>query len=288
MRFSVELPIDVPEDIGACAAVLDGAGVDACFVTDHPAPSRAWLETGGHITVDPFVALATAAAATGTLRVHTHCLIPAYRDPLLTAKAVATLDAVSSGRVILGVAVGYLEAEFAALGVPYDERIARFDVALVTMKGAWAGTDANAVVLPAPVQRPHPPIWVGGNSTAAMRRAIEHGAGWAPFPASARTASAVDTNSMADVDALAHAIARFRAMAADAGRDPNAFDICFTPFSHPAHKDLVDPDVFVAEARALADAGVTWLAFHLPKPTLADFRAAVETYANEAFPKVRV
>src|SRR5262249_32302752 len=110
MRFSVELPIGVPEDIAPCAEILDGAGVDACFVTDHPAPSRTWLDTGGHVTVDPFVALATAAAVTRTIRVHTHCLIPAYRDPLLTAKAVATLDAVSGGRVILGVAVGYLES----------------------------------------------------------------------------------------------------------------------------------------------------------------------------------
>ncbi len=286
MRFSIELPIDVPEDIGACASVLDDAGVDACFVTDHPAPPRSWLETGGHITVDPFVALANAAAVTCNLRVHTHCLIPAYRDPLLAAKAVATLDAVSSGRVILGVAVGYLESEFAALGVPYDERITRFDAALVAMKRTWAGTDESTVVLPAPVQRPHPPIWVGGNSTAAMRRAIEHGTGWAPFPASPRTASAVDTQSIADVETLARAIARFRTMATDAGRDPKSFDICFTPVSHPAHKDLVDPDVFVAEARALADAGVTWLAFHLPKPTLADFRSAVDTYANEAFPKL--
>ncbi len=287
MRFSVELPIDVPEDIGTCAAILDEAGVDACFVTDHPAPPRAWLETGGHITVDPFVALATAAAATRNLRVHTHCLIPAYRDPLLSAKAVATLDAVSGGRVMLGVAVGYLEAEFAALGVPYGERITRFDAALVAMKRAWAGTDETTVVLPAPVQRPHPPIWVGGNSTAAMRRAIEHGAGWAPFPASTRTAAAVDTNSIADIDSLARAITRFRTMAADAGRDPGAFDICFTPFSHPAHKDLVDADVFVAEARVLADAGVTWLAFHLPKSTLGEFRRAVETYATEAFPTLR-
>jgi probable F420-dependent oxidoreductase len=287
MRFSVELPIGVPEDIAQCAEILDGAGIDACFVTDHPAPSRSWLDTGGHVTVDPFVALATAAAVTRTLRVHTHCLIPAYRDPLLTAKAVATLDAISDGRVILGVAVGYLEAEFAALGVPFAERFARFDAALVGMKRAWAGADETTVVLPPPVQRPHPPIWVGGNTAAAMRRAIEHGDGWAPFPASTRTANAVDTNSIDNVDTLARAIARFRTLAADAGRDPDSFDICFAPFSHPGHKDVVDPDVFVAEARALAEAGVTWLTFHFPKPTLGEFRAAVETYATEAFPKVR-
>jgi len=287
MRFSVELPVAEPAHIAACAAALDDNGVDACFVTDHPAPSRAWFETGGHVAIDPFVALATAAAVSNDLRLHTHCLIPAYRDPLLTAKAVATLDAVSQGRVILGVAVGYLEAEFAALGVPYAERAARFEAALVAMKQVWAGADDMPLVLPPPHQRPHPPIWVGGNSLAAMRRAIAHGHGWAPFPASARTAAAVDTTGIADVDAVARAVARFHELAADAGRDPAGFDVCFTPFSHPAHKDVVDPATFVEEARALAQAGVTWLAFHLPKPTLDDFRDAVALYAQEAFVKVR-
>ncbi len=77
--------------------------------------------------MDPFGALGTAAAVTSTLRLHTHCLIPAYRHPLMTAKAVATLDVLSHGRVILGVAVGYLEDEFTALGVPFGERAQLLD-----------------------------------------------------------------------------------------------------------------------------------------------------------------
>src|SRR5262249_9291534 len=121
MKLSLELPIASPDAIMTCALAIESAGFDACFVTDHPFPSRAWLATGGHETVDPFVALSFASAATQRLRVHTNCLIPAYRNPYLTAKAVATLDACSQGRVILGVAVGYLQPEFEGLGVPYDE-----------------------------------------------------------------------------------------------------------------------------------------------------------------------
>jgi probable F420-dependent oxidoreductase len=275
VKFSVELPAGAPERIVAYAAAIEAAGFDACYVTDHPAPPRAWLEQGGHATVDPFVALSFAAAATSTVLLHTHCLIPAYRDPLLCAKAVATLDAMSGGRVLLGVAVGYLEAEFAAVGVPFAERPERFDAALRTMKAAWSGDLGAIEVLPRPRRQPHPPIWVGGNSQAAMRRAIEHGRGWAPFPASPRTAAAVGTTGIPDADTLGSAITRFRALCADAGRDPDAFDICFTSATHPAHKDVADPDAFVAEARALRDLGVSWLTLHLPFEAIGGFGAAV-------------
>jgi alkanesulfonate monooxygenase SsuD/methylene tetrahydromethanopterin reductase-like flavin-dependent oxidoreductase (luciferase family) len=129
-------------------------------------------------------------------------------------------------------------------------------------------------VLPKPHAQPYPPIWVGGNSAAAMRRAIAHGTGWAPFPASPRVAAATSTADISDIDALARAIDRFRKLAADAGRtDP--LDICFTPFSHPAHKNVVEPDALVEEAQALARLGVTWLAFHLPAARIREFGAAV-------------
>jgi len=165
MKFSVELPIGTPDELMTCAGAIEAAGFDACFVTDHPVPSRAWLTTGGHETLDPFVALSFAAAATRRLRLHTNCLIPAYRNPYLAAKAVATLDACSRGRVILGVALGYLEPEFEALGVPFAERARRLDEALSAMKEAWAGEIPDNVVTPSCVQRPPPPIWRFPQST---------------------------------------------------------------------------------------------------------------------------
>jgi probable F420-dependent oxidoreductase len=285
MKFSVELPIASPDALMTCALAIEAAGFDACFVTDHPIPPRDWLATGGHETLDPFVALSFAAAATQQLRLHTNCLIPAYRDPYLAAKAVATLDACSRGRVILGIAVGYLEAEFEALGVPFAARAARLDEAVWAMKAAWADALPDNVVMPRCAQQPHPPIWAGGNSAAAIRRAIAHGQGWSPFPATPRTAAAVDTASMADAGMLAHAIVQLREWADEAGRT-EPLDVCFTPFSHPAHKDVVDPSAFVAEAHELAAIGVTWLAFHLPAPGVAAFRDTVAAF-GEAVAEVR-
>jgi probable F420-dependent oxidoreductase len=279
MKFSLELPIGEPDALVQCALEIEDAGFDACFVTDHPYPSREWLATGGHETLDPFVALSFAAAATRRLRLHTNCLIPAYRNPHLTAKSVATLDACSRGRVILGVAVGYLEPEFEGLGVAFGERAARLDEALRAMKRDWADETPDNIVTPRCVQQPHPPIWAGGNSSAAIRRAITHGDGWSPFPASTRTAAAVDTATMTDIPMLANAIARFKERAVEAGRT-EPLDVCFTPFSHPGHKDIVDPLAFVEEAQELAGVGVTWLAFHLPAPSIPEFCDTVAAFGE--------
>ncbi len=274
IRCTVELPITEPAAIAERARAIEAAGFDACYVTDHPAPPRAWLEHGGHPTVDPFVALTAAASATTTLQLHVHVLIPAYRHPLVTAKAVATLDAVSNGRVILGVAAGYLEPEFAALGVPFAERAARLDDALHVMKECWT-SDGDPVVLPRPVQQPYPRIWVGGNTPAAMRRAVAHGSGWSPFPASPRMAAAPGTAEIGDIDALARAIERFRKLAAVAGRGDDAFDICFTPFSYPAYRDEFDADAVRHEVREYERLGVTWIALHGGRHRLDDIAAAV-------------
>jgi len=181
--------------------------------------------------------------------------------------------------VILGVAVGYLEAEFEGLGVPFSERARRLDETLRAMKGAWSDELADHVVRPLCLQQPHPPIWAGGNSAAAMRRALAHGNGWSPFPARPRTAAAVDTASISDIAMLANAIARFRELAAEAGRD-DALDVCFTPFSHPGHKNVVDPAAFVEEAHALSGIGVTWLAFHLPAPSVPEFCDTVGAFGR--------
>src|SRR5262245_9205805 len=136
MRFSIGLPTDhvdraaefvTGDAVMECARAAEAAGFDSCFVTDHPAPDAKWLAAGGHHALDPFVALSFAAAATTRIRVQTHILVLPYRNPLLTAKSVLSLDVLSQGRVILGVAAGYLKAEFFALGADFDERNALTD-----------------------------------------------------------------------------------------------------------------------------------------------------------------
>jgi probable F420-dependent oxidoreductase len=206
------------EAIAEMARAAEAAGFDAVFVTDHPFPDDEWLNAGGHHALDPFVALAFAAAATTTLRLHTNLYVAAYRNPFLSAKAVATLDHLSGGRVVLGIGAGYLEPEFDALGVEFAERNDLTDEAIVMMKRAWAESgvvakgahfDASAghTMLPRPVQQPHPPIWIGGNSKRAIRRAVELADGWMPMPNPAKYAARRRSPALESLDDVKAGIA---------------------------------------------------------------------------------
>jgi probable F420-dependent oxidoreductase len=218
------------EAIAEMAKAAEDAGFDAVFVTDHPFPDDAWLDSGGHHALDPFVALAFAAAATTTLRLHTNLYVAAYRNPFLSAKAVATLDHLSGGRVILGIGAGYLEPEFAALGVEFDERNDLTDEAIVMMKRAWteagvvakgAHFDASAghTMLPKPAQSGGPPIWIGGNSKRAIRRAVELADGWMPMPNPAKYAARRHSPALESLDDIRAGVAYAREHAGKVGRE---------------------------------------------------------------------
>lgn len=267
---SVSIPVGDAHEIERLAGRaqrIEALGFDATFVTDHPAPPRAWLEGSGHATLDPFVALGFIAAATSTLRLHTNLLVLPYRHPIATAKAVASLDAVSAGRTLLGVGVGYLAGEFGALGVDLAQRGTTADQALATMRAAWLGEpfgEHDTIIEPVPVQRPHPPIWVGGNSVAAMRRAITHGQGWAPMPSPKAASAALGTPGIESVDELAARIGRLHQLAAEAGRteplDVAAIPTTVSGFasSQPSTDQVLD------ELGALRAAGATAFVFSLP------------------------
>ena len=278
MQFTIGLATDhvghasefvTGESVMACAAAAEAAGFDACFVTDHPAPDAKWLAGGGHHALDPFVALSFAAAATTRLRVQTHILVLPYRNPLLTAKSVLSLDVLSGGRVILGVAAGYLKPEFAALGVDFDERNELTDEAIDVMRRVWSEDEVAAegrhfrtrgtTMRPRPVQQPHPPIWIGGNSTGAIRRAAERGQGWVPFPNPGGAMSRVRTPELSSLEELERRVQILRDHAAAIGRsDP--IDVCFSPFAEGA-------EATVAELHALEAMGVTWAVLHTPPVT---------------------
>ncbi len=198
MRFALGLTVHhpIPDEfcegpfLAALGRHAEAAGFDALFFTEHPMPDDEWLASGGHDALDPFVALAYVAAATTTLRLFTNLTVLPYRNPFLLAKSVATLDRVSGGRVILGAGVGYLEAEYRALGVPFDERNERFDESLTMLRAAWSGasvtatsprfTAAGNTARPRPVQDPVP-IWLGGNAKITLRRVAAHAQGWMPL-----------------------------------------------------------------------------------------------------------
>jgi probable F420-dependent oxidoreductase len=306
VRFTVQLPTDRVADgdefasaeaIAEMARAAEAAGFDAAFVTDHPAPEDRWLRSGGHQALDPFVALSFVAAATTRLRVQTHVLVASYRNPFLTAKALATLDVLSRGRVIAGIAAGYLEPEFAALGAPYEERNELTDEAILVMRRIWEGESVTLegrrfravghTVLPRPVQRPHPPFWIGGNSRRAMRRAVELGDGWLPFPAPARMAKRVHTAAMESEADLAAALAHLRELAARAGRIA-PLDVCAAPFELAMGAKELPPAGALAEtARRLAALGVTWLILTPPARTRAEFVEGAAWLGGEVIAKLR-
>ena len=296
LSYSVELPtanVEQPDEFVSAAAVMEIAaaaedlGFAAVHVTDHPAGDGKWLDHGGHHALDPFVALSFAAAATTRLRLLTYVYIAAYRNPFLGAKSVLSLDVMSGGRVILGTAAGYLKAEFAALGVPFEERNDLFDENLEVMRRAWTGDDvafegrhfgARGVRMrPLPVSRPHPPIWIGGNSARSARRAVEQAQGWAPFN-SVGYAKSTRTREISTNDDLARTIGDARQYADEIGRT-EPLDVCFSagPLSDVTLAAAARRD----EARRLEEIGVTWYALAFPGERRADLIDGMRRFADE-------
>lgn len=271
MKFSLELPtqrVEAAEEFVSAEAIADisraaeRGGYHAVHVTDHPAPDAKWLDHGGHHALDPFVALSFAAAATTDVRLLTNVYIAAYRNPFLGAKSIHSLQVLSGGRLIVGTAAGYLKPEFRALGIDFDTRGALLDEALDILDMVFTGDDiayegatfsARGVRL-RPVTSA-PPVWIGGNSKPAVRRAVRRGQGWAPFNTFGY-ATASRTAEISTLDELESAVAWARSYAAEIGRTAE-LDICFSA------GNMLDDGMSVDERHAiltrLASAGVTWL-----------------------------
>jgi probable F420-dependent oxidoreductase len=169
-------------ELAAVARACDANGFYSVSVCDHVAIPRERAPTMTTTWYDTVATLGWLAGFTGKVRLLSHVYVVAYRHPLQTAKAFATLDALSGGRAILGVGAGHVEGEFDALGVPFAQRGRIVDEAVVAIRAAlsdeWGGGDVGQ--RPRPVQVGGPPIWVGGSSAAALRRAARLGDGWLP------------------------------------------------------------------------------------------------------------
>jgi probable F420-dependent oxidoreductase len=178
-----------PAELVRVAQACERAGFDYVAVCDHVAVPEALAPAMGTAWWDQVATLGYLAAATERVRLLSHVNVLPYRHPLMTAKSFATLDALSGGRVILGVGAGHVEGEFEALGVPFAERGQILDEAIDAVRACFDDEfprhDGPRWQFAAVGQRPRPvqarlPIWVGGSSPAAMRRAAERGDGWLP------------------------------------------------------------------------------------------------------------
>jgi probable F420-dependent oxidoreductase len=271
LGFSIAGPIEPTAHAALVYRMADEAerlGFHSVWVGDHLALPRrpttpypygdaATLDPDTSL-LDPFAVLAALAGRTRTVRLGFGVVVAPYRPALVTAKLVASIDALSGGRVILGIGSGWMPEEFAAVGVDFAARGPDTDACLRYLLRAFADGEVDGMtVLPRPVQQPRPPIWVGGNAAAAMRRAVAFGDGWdAPY---------------ADPDQLRSGIDRLRFHCDAAGRDPVSLGLSVRgiPASH------VDDELIDRYARL----GVTDLGVMLP---YRDLDLAVTTLAELA------
>jgi probable F420-dependent oxidoreductase len=240
-----------------CARAAEAAGIDDLWVADHIAIPPDDAEGSGGRYLDPLATLAFLAGATTRIGLGTGVLVLPYRPPLATAKWIATIQELSAGRLRLGVGVGWMEAEFRALGIAKARRAAITDATLEFLQRCFAADEVEAngqrfLFLPRP---PRPPIFVGGAAPHAFRRILRCGDGWMPMGG--------------DANGLRPVIAQLRKAAAAAGK-PNPEVALITSLP------LIDPPHAAAAARDLAGAGVTRVIHAWRYADTAEFARAAE------------
>jgi probable F420-dependent oxidoreductase len=224
--FPTAYAIPLPE----LAVEAEQRGFESLWVAEHshiPTSRKSPWPGGGDLpkmyydTLDPFVALAGAAAVTSRIKLATGICLVVQRDPIHTAKEVASLDQLSGGRFLFGVGGGWNAEEMGNHGTPFEGRFKLLRERIEAMKAIWTGDEAEyhgdrvdfapIFMWPKPVQKPHPPVHVGGAFPGGARRAVRYGDGWIPIGGRD--------------DDLDQSIPAFREMAEEAGRDPGRLEV---------------------------------------------------------------
>jgi probable F420-dependent oxidoreductase len=255
IAFANTGPLVEPDTAAAFAAAAEANGFESLWTVEHVVVPSGYESTypysadgkmPGHEDSpipDPLIWLAYVAAATDRIRLATGILILPQRNPVVLAKELATLDHLSNGRMILGIGIGWLAEEFAAIGVPFAERAARTDEYVAALRALWSDEPTHhgafsqftdCIVRPRPAAGTIP-IHVGGHSAAAARRAGRLGDGYYPV-------SRGSAGELAELFALA------RSTAAESGRDPNSIEMTTGGAAATGRIGL-------DEARAFADIG---------------------------------
>jgi len=283
MRFTALYPLhshsydpDIlePAAVGAFARTAEEAGFDAIALTEHPAPSRRWLDAGGHDALDVFTMLGFCAAVTSRVALMPYVLVLPFRNPVMVAKQIATLDILSGGRLVVPVGTGYLRSEASALGSEFDERNDLFEEAVTTMRAMWSGEDVTVhgrhfdvvgiTSRPRPVQQPYPPLWIGGNGRVARDRVARLGEGWSPVLQDERRARTTRTAPIPTLDALAAAVDDLRRRLDEVGRDPASVTVQFQGERGRFLKENEPLDAYLEWLAAAEEAGADQLIIELP------------------------
>lgn len=258
-----------PSRVAAFARAAEDCGFAALGFTDHPAPSGNWVRAGGEGSADPFTSLGFCAAVTSTIKLLTFVLVLPYRNPFLAAHQLATLDHLSAGRLVIGAGTGYLKSEMLALGADPSTRLDDFDRAWAVMTEAWAGGDVAVAaqgfsargtkLQPGPLQRPHPPLWVHGNSRFGRERAARLGQGWLVVMGDEQQAATIRTRRVPDLAALRDGIEEVRELTDAAGRPPVEIVVAGTWPMLDVRLGW-DADQRLEQVAELAALGVDWMA----------------------------
>jgi probable F420-dependent oxidoreductase len=295
MKYGVVLPIWQLTVAEAESLTLraEALGLDGVFVPDHILAKPATTQHYGGHWPDPFSLLAFLAGRTRRIQLGASVIVLPYRNALVAAKAAATVDQASGGRFIFGVGVGWDEAEFVDLKLPFHERGRLSDDYIRAIKAAWAAdvpeykgpyvSFGGATFSPRPTQRPHPPIWVGGApggvSSPSVRRCAELGDAWHPLALG--------------LDDIEKGYATLRDQATKRGRRDavglaprNALDVTDTPGGSGRAAFQGSVAEIASDVRRVRDLGATWMTFDLPRAGVPAMTRAMERLAGEVKPAV--
>ncbi len=315
MRYGFYLPTRgqtaTPEALQALVERGEALGFDSVVIADHivfptTIDSKYPYTVSGAFpgqgdALEQLALMAFIAGKTSRLRLITSVMILPHRNPLVTAKMLATIDVLSQGRVTVGVGVGWLREEFEALDAPdFDQRGASSDEFLAIFKAVWTQDPVSFQgefyqfnelrCLPHPVQKPHPPIWIGGHSRPALRRVAKHGDGW--HPVGANPASPLRPPEMqAKLDEL-------RRLTEAEGRDPSTLTISYkAPLYDVTQSGDIDKQVglerrpfsgttaqIVEDIAAYGQLGVSDLIFDVRSETLSESLERMEHLAQDIIP----
>ena len=291
MRYGVALPhanrFASAAALDRMAAIIEDLGFDSLWTSDHIIVP----EGSGYIPelmLEPLAALSHLAARTSHVTLGISVLVVPYRDPVFTAKYLSSLDVISGGRLVLGVGIGWLEQEFEALGASFEERAAQTDEYLAVMRNLWETETSsfqgkwkhyeNMRMFPkaAPERRGTIPIWVGGNTGPAHRRAASLGDGWHPI-------------NMSPAE-LADGVVAYQAACAAAGRAAGPVCLRHMP-GRPGGGDerallTGTPDEQASDVRAYAEAGLDELMLSMPWRSLDELATSLRAFMRDVAPRV--
>ena len=304
-------PLSAPQTLAALAASGEELGFTYIGVADHIVVARRidstypYSESGSFTgwesgeCLEQLTLLGYLAAHTTTIRLLSSVMVVPHRNPVHTAKILSTIDNLSGGRLTVGCGVGWMREEFEAIGTPpFDNRGSVSDEYIRVFKELWTsnaptfeGKYANfsdIVFSPQPVQKPHPPIWIGGESPAALRRAARLGDAWYPIGSN-------PTYPLQTIRQLSDAISRLHSYAEGFGRDPSEIDLAFSAGWYNENEARTGPDgdrlTFTGTPRQIADdilafheLGVRHLMLGFQGPTLDQTLARMHYFASEIMP----